>query len=198
MSSTCKKVNWNKYNDNNDDRKETAEEVISRHRNRLEFVMKCHAILGIIFFYKNYPDMFDINPTHTAILGGYLTIPNAHKWRLFWVLGVGSLFKAVEALHYRDCYCLSKFRLYIQTFGMMSIVLGLQVKLTQLEKEYNKVDRDREDLMWNGFPIIFIWIFFFSLAFIIHGLELYTSGALINAWKLQTEFEMKAISNEVK
>ena len=80
----------------------------------------------------------------------------------------------------------------------MSIVLGIQVKLAELEKEYNKIDRDEEDLMWNGFPIIFIWIFFFSLAFIIHGLELYASGALINAWKLQTEFEMKAISNKKK
>ena len=157
MFGTCKKVDCNNYNDNNNDRNETAVEVISRHRKRLEFAMKYHAILGIIFFYKNYPDLFDKNPSHTSVLGDYL-----------------------------------------QTFGMMSIVLGLQVKLAELEKEYNKVDRDKEDLLWNGFPIIFIWMIFFSLAFIIHGLELYTSRALINAWKLQTEFEMKAISNEVK
>lgn len=81
---------------------------------------------------------------------------------------------------------------------MMSIVLGLQVKLAEHERVYNKVDSDSQDLMRNGFPIMLIWIFFFSLAFIIHGLELYASGALINAWKLQTEFEMKAMNNKRK
>ena len=36
MSSNCKKVDCNEYNDNNNDRNETTEEVISRHRKRLE------------------------------------------------------------------------------------------------------------------------------------------------------------------
>ena len=198
MSCTCRKVQDNQDNDGYNDRVETAEEIRLKFEQRLQYAMKFHLFLGLMFAYKNVPEMIDEKPATAVIFEGYLTIPNAHLWRTFWVVGVASMFKAIEALHYKNSYALKKFRLYIQTCGVMSIVLGHQMKLAELEYEYKKLDGDRENLMWHGVPIKFIWFTFFFLAFITHGLELYMSRGLVNAWKIKTDFEMKPMTKKKK
>ena len=198
MSCTCPNFEHKPQNNGIKCEIGNVKEAKRKYRSRLETAMRAHAILGIIFAWLNFSEIKDGKPTHAIIIEGYLTIPNAHQWRMFWVIGVISIFKAVEALHYKDSKALKKFRLYVQVLGVMPIVLGNQVKLAEIEKEYNKKEEDREHLMWNGYPIKFIWFFFFSVAFIIHGFELYMTRALINIWKIKTVFEMKEINKKNK
>ena len=97
MSCTCPNFEHKPQNNGIKCEIGNVKEAKWKYRRRLETAMRAHAILGLVFALLNFAEIKDGKPTHAIIIEGYLTIPNAHQWRMFWVIGVISIFKAVEA-----------------------------------------------------------------------------------------------------